>query len=170
MKSFFWRYKEAGSFSKDTALPGIKHCRPEPPPTATGIGSPVVAASSSQLPPRISASHPDVLPPAVAATTTTTTAATATKTYVVVPADPMPLPSCEVRSTHGSSCSHPSAADHRPWYRLPVAVLVSVVVAAAIAIRVDTAVSENAATAGAGVVETTVASAATARAATTSLF
>ena len=169
MKSFFWRYKEAGSFSKDTALPGIKHCRPEPPPTATGIGSPVVAASSSQLPPRISASHPDVLPPAVATTTTTTTAATATKTYVVVPADPMPLPSCEVRSTHGSSC-HPSAADHRPWYRLPVAVLVSVVVAAAIAIRVDTAVSANAATAGAGVVETTVASAATARAATTSLF
>jgi len=73
----------------------------------------VVAASLSQLLPRIIAGHPDVLPPAVATTTAATAAATATNTYVVATADPMPLPLCEVGSTHGSSCSLPSAADHR---------------------------------------------------------
>jgi len=89
-------YKEAGSFIKNTALPVIQHCRPEPPPTATGIGSPVVAASRSQLLPRFNAGHPKVLPTAVATATAATAAATATKIYVAVTSNPMPLPSCEV--------------------------------------------------------------------------
>jgi len=149
---FFLSYKEAGSFSKDTVLPVIKHCRPEPPPTATGIGSAVAVASRSQLLPRFSAGHPHVLPPAIATTTAAMTAATATRPYVVATADPMPLPTCEAGSTHGSSYSHPSAADHRRWHRFPVAVLVSVVVAVAIAICVHAAVPATATTAGAGVV------------------